>query len=186
PAHEKYIFRQPVPPPLEEVRAALGAVSFTDRYVFRASQFPATPFPGDATQVVDATNFPVTNLAALFIDLEPGGMREIHWHPDADEIQYYVSGQARMTVFDAVDNARTFDFVAGDVGYVPKTLAHYIENTGTEPVRALNVFHTGAYRDVSLNNWLALTPRDLVEGPLDVTEPLMSALRPTRQPLVKG
>ncbi len=48
------------------------------------------------------------------------------------------------------------------------------------------VFHTGAYRDVSLNNWLALTPLHLVEGHLDVAEPLMSALRPTRQPLVKG
>lgn len=186
PAHEKYIFRQPVPPPLEEVRKGLGAVTFTDKYVFRASNTPATPFPGGATKVVDSNNFPVTNLAALFIDLEPGGMREIHWHPDADEIQYYIRGQARMTVFDAVDNARTFDFAAGDVGYVPKTLAHYIENTGDEPVRVLNVFHTGAYKDVSLNNWLALTPRHLVQGHLDVGDPLLSVLRATRQPLVKG
>ena len=186
PAHEKYIFRQPVPPPLDEVRTALGAVSFTDKYVFRASEIASTPFPGGATKVVDNKTFGVTNLAALFIDLEPGGMREIHWHPDADEIQYYITGKARMTVFDAVDNARTFDFVAGDVGYVPKTLAHYIENTGDEPVRVLNVFHTAEYKDVSLNNWLALTPKHLVEGHLDIGEPLLSCLRATRQPLVKG
>ncbi len=113
-------------------------------------------------------------------------MREIHWHPDADEIQYYISGKARMTVFDAVNNARTFDYVAGDVGYVPKTLAHYIENTGDEPVRVLNVFHTSEYRDVSLNNWLALTPPALVQGHLDVGDTLMKALRPTRCPVVKG
>lgn len=186
PAEEKYIFRQPVPPPIEQVRAELGAVTFTDRYVFRASALTPTTYPGGATTVVDSTNFGVTNLAALFIDLEPDGMREIHWHPDADEIQYYISGKARMTVFDAVDNARTFDFVAGDVGYVPKTLAHYIENTGDEPVRVLNVFHTDRYRDVSLNNWLALTPQHLVKGHLDVGDPLMSSLRATRQPVVKG
>ncbi len=186
PASEKYIFRQPVPPPLEQVRAELGAVNFTDKYVFRASKVAPTPYPGGATTVVDNKTFEVTNLAALFIDLEPGGMREIHWHPDADEIQYYISGKARMTVFDAVSNARTFDFVAGDVGYVPKTLAHYIENTGDEPVRVLNVFHTGQYRDVSLNNWLALTPKHLVEGHLDIGDPLMSSLRATRQPVVKG
>lgn len=186
PAHEKYIFRQPVPPPLEEVKKALGAVTFTDKYVFRASDVAATPFPGGATKVVDAKTFGVTNLAALFIDLEPGGMREIHWHPDADEIQYYISGKARMTVFDAVDNARTFDFVAGDVGYVPKTLAHYIENIGEDPVRVLNVFQTREYKDVSLNNWLALTPRHLVQGHLDVGDPLLSSLRATRQPVVKG
>ncbi|WP_433850895.1 cupin domain-containing protein [Brucella pseudogrignonensis] len=186
PSEEKYIFRQPVPPALEEVRRDLGAVSFTDKYVFRASKQQKNHFEGGATQVVDSGNFPVTNLAALFIDLEPGGMREIHWHPDADEIQYYISGQARMTVFDAVNNARTFDFVAGDVGYVPKTLAHYIENTGNEPVRVLNVFHTGEYKDVSLNNWLALTPKHLVEGHLDVGDPLMGALRQKYQTIVKG
>ena len=43
-----------------------------------------------------------------------------------------------------------------------------------------------AHKDISLNTWLALTPRHLVEGHLDVGEPLMSALRPPRQPLVKG
>jgi oxalate decarboxylase len=174
-----------VPPSLEEVRKDLGAVEFTDEYVFRASQLAPSKFPGGATTVVDSSNFKATNLAALFIDLEPGGMREIHWHPDADEIQYYLSGKARMTVFDAVNNARTFDFVAGDVGYVPRTLAHYIENTGDEPMRVINVFHTAEYRDVSLNNWLALTPKHLVKGHLDVGDPLLSSLRTARQPVVK-
>lgn len=186
PSEEKYIFRQPVPPPLEQVRAELGAVTFTDKYVFRASEIAPTAYPGGATQVVDSRNFGATELAALFIDLEPGGLREVHWHPDADELQYYISGKARVTVFDAVNNARTFDYVAGDVGYVPRTLAHYIENTGDEPVRVLNVFHKSEYKDISLNNWLALTPKHLVEGHLDISEPLVSALRATRQPITKG
>lgn len=186
PAREKYIFPLPVPGPIDEVRRQLGAVNFTDKYIFRASKMPKTEFPGGATQLVDNRNFPVTNLAALFIDLEPGAMREIHWHPDADELQYYLSGKARMTVFDAVDNARTFDYVAGDVGYVPKTLAHYIENIGDEPLRVLNVFHTGEFKDVSLNNWLALTPPDLVKGHLDIDEPFISSLRKERQSIVKG
>ena len=185
PSHEKYIFRQPVPPPLEQVRRDLGAVSFTDKYVFRASATPPTAYPGGATQVIDSRNFSVTTLAALIIDLEPGGMREIHWHPDADELQYYISGKARMTVFDAVDNARTFDFVPGDVGYVPRTLAHYIENIGDEPVRVINVFHTGQYKDISFNNWLALTPAHLVKGHLEVDDQFIDHLRKTRQPVVK-
>lgn len=185
PSHEKYIFRQLVPPPLEQVRKDLGAVSFTDKYVFRASTTPPTAYPGGATQVIDSRNFSVTTLAALIIDLEPGGMREVHWHPDADELQYYISGKARMTVFDAVNNARTFDFVPGDVGYVPRTLAHYIENIGDEPVRVINVFHTEIYKDISLNNWLALTPAHLVTGHLEVDGQLMDHLRATRQPVVK-
>jgi len=113
-------------------------------------------------------------------------MREIHWHPDSDEIQYYISGQARMTVFDAVNNARTFDYVAGDVGYVPKTLAHYIENTGDEPMRVINVFHQGVYKDVSLNNWLALTPPELVKGHLDIGQDFIDSLRKEYKTIVKS
>lgn len=186
PKSEKYIFRLPVPAPIEEVRKQLGAVSFTNKYVFRASKQPKKIFEGGATQLIDKQIFEATELATLIIDLEPGGMREIHWHPDADEIQYYISGHARMTVFDAVNNARTFDFVAGDVGYVPRTLSHYIENIGTEPVRVLNVFHKSHYSDVSLNNWLALTPKDLVSGHLDIGDPFINSLRQEYQTIVKG
>lgn len=186
PASEKYIFPLPVPGPLEEVRKELGAVSFTSKYVFKASQQPKKEFEGGATQLVDNETFEVTDLATLIIDLEPGGMREIHWHPDADELQYYISGKARMTVFDAVNNARTFNYEAGDVGYVPRTLSHYIENIGDEPVRVLNVFHKGKYSDVSLNNWLALMPKGLVTGHLDIDKPFTDSLRQKYQTIVKG
>ena len=57
-------------------------------------------------------------------------MRELHWHPNASEWQFYIAGNARMTVFFPVDNARTMDFNANDVGYIPSNAPHYIENTG--------------------------------------------------------
>ena len=57
-------------------------------------------------------------------------MRELHWHPTNDEWQYYISGQAQMTVFASSGKARTFDYQAGDVGYVPFAMGHYILNTG--------------------------------------------------------
>ena len=59
-------------------------------------------------------------------------MRELHWHTSSDEWSYFLSGQGRLTVFVAPEASRTFDFQAGDVGYVPVPDAHYIENTGTE------------------------------------------------------
>jgi oxalate decarboxylase len=71
------------------------------------------------------------------VEIEPGGMRELHWHPNADEWQYYIAGQARMGVFGASEDARAFDFRAGDVGYVPFAMGHYIENTGAETLRLL-------------------------------------------------
>ena len=61
-------------------------------------------------------------------------MRELHWHPNDDEWQYYITGQGRMTVFAGNGTARTFDYRAGDVGYVPFAWGHYIQNTGNRNI----------------------------------------------------
>lgn len=185
PTKEKYIFRLPVPAALDVVRAQLPNNPAPQPYVFHASQVAPTKFDGGATKVIDQRQFPETNLSALIIDLEPGAMREIHWHPDADELQYYMRGEARMTVFDSVANARTFNFRAGDVGFVPKTLAHYIENIGSEPVHVVNVFNSRRYADVSLNQWMALTPPDMVRGTLNLDDTMMNALRREYKPVVR-
>lgn len=180
PLREKYIFPLEVPAPLADVLAQLPQHRSASKYTLHRSQMNATRWKGGSTTVIDAGNFPVTNMAALIIELEPGAMREIHWHPTADEWQYYLEGEARMTVFDATSKARTFDYRAGDVGYVPKTLAHYIENIGTTPVRVLNVFNDPHYHDISLNQWLALNPPALVQGHLDLDETFLKSLRAER------
>ena len=114
---------------------------------------------GGQVRIVDSSNFPAaTTIAAAFVEVEPGGMRELHWHPNADEWQYYIYGQARMTVFASAGKARTFDYQAGDVGYVPFAMGHYVENTGDEPLRFLEMFRSDHFADISLNQWMALTP----------------------------
>lgn len=185
PKSEKYIFRLPVPAPLDEVRKLLFAGPPTSPYVYLASNQPAIPYSGGSVKTVDVAQFPKTTLASLIIEIEPGAMRELHWHPDADEWQYYLEGEARMTVFDATNKARTFDFGAGDVGFVPRTLGHYIENTGQSTVRVINVFNKPKYKDLSLNNWMALTPPDLIKGHLDVDDSVIKALKRERCSVVK-
>jgi oxalate decarboxylase len=185
PKQEKYIFRLPVPAALDTVRKQLPNDPPPLPYVFHASKVAANKFDGGSTKVIDHRQFPETSLSALVINLEPGALREIHWHPDADELQYYIKGEARMTVFDATANARTFNYRAGDVGYVPKTLVHYIENTGTEPMQIINVFKSPRYSDVSLNQWMALTPPDLVRGTLSLGDTAMKALRREFRPVVR-
>ncbi|MFZ1425598.1 MAG: cupin domain-containing protein [Geminicoccaceae bacterium] len=130
-------------------------------------------------------NFPATTLLALVIDLEPGVMRELHWHPDADEWQYYLAGEARMTVFDATSKARTFNYQAGDVGFVPRTMGHYIENIGWTTVRVINVFNSPCYKDMSLRQWMALTPPALMRGHLDLDDVAMAALSRDRRPILR-
>jgi oxalate decarboxylase len=97
-----------------------------------------------------------------------------------------MEGSARMTVFDATSKARTFNYTAGDVGFVPRTMGHYIENTGDSMLRIINVFNTPVYKDVSLANWMALTPKELIRGHLDLDDDVIKSLRRERDAVVQG
>jgi oxalate decarboxylase len=185
PKSEKYIFRLSVPAPLEAVRRELPDSRPARPYTYHASEQPATHYDGGSVKTVDIRQFPETTLSSLVIEIEPGAMRELHWHPDADEWQYYLEGEARMTVFDATSKARTFNYAAGDVGFVSRTLGHYIENIGDTTVRVINVFNTPKYKDMSLNNWIALTPPELVKGHLNIDDSVIKALKRERCSVIR-
>jgi oxalate decarboxylase len=89
-----------------------------------------------------------------------------------------------MTVFAAEDRARTFDYQAGDVGYVPLAMGHYIENTGNTTLRFLELFKSNRYADISLNQWMALTPPALVQDHLNLNQKVMNALQKQKKPVV--
>jgi oxalate decarboxylase len=141
--------------------------------------------PGGRVRIVDSSNFPAaTTIAAALVEVDPGGMRELHWHPNADEWQYYIAGRARMTVFGANGTANTFDYQAGDVGYIPRPMGHYIENTGNTPLRFLEMFRSDRYADVSLDQWLALTPPELVRAHVNVGRRFIAALSKRKELIV--
>jgi oxalate decarboxylase len=60
------------------------------------------------------------------------------------------------------------DFEAGDVGYIPKTLPHYIDNLGEQELRFIEVFRSSRFEDLSLSEWLAHTPPELVMAHLNI------------------
>jgi oxalate decarboxylase len=165
-----------VPPELakDAVRSPAGsAMSMTWRLL---GQEPVK-VPGGKVRIVDSNNFKAANtIAAALVELDPGAMRELHWHPTNDEWQYYISGQAQMTVFASSGKARTFNYQAGDVGYVPFAMGHYILNTGSEPLVFLEMFKSDHYADISLNQWLALTPPELVQAHLNLDDATTSAV----------
>jgi oxalate decarboxylase len=79
-----------------------------------------------------------------------------------------------------------FDYRAGDAGYVPFAMGNYIENTGFGPLRFLEMFRSERYTDLSLNQWLALTPRVLVEADLKIGGDVIAALPSAKIPIVPG
>jgi oxalate decarboxylase len=177
------MFPVPVPGPLSSdwVSNPAGQLAFSHRLL---AQEPLKT-SGGTVRIVDSRNFPAAStIAAALVEVEPGAMREMHWHPTNDEWQYYIEGSGRMTVFASEGKARTFDYQAGDVGYVPFAMGHYIENTGDTVLRFLEMFKSPRFADVSLNQWMALTPPELVQAHLNLTPAMMGALRKQKRPVV--
>ena len=134
------------------------------RFDFRTSEMkPTKVTTGGEVKIIDAKNFPVTTITAAIVTLKPGGLREMHWHPNADEWQYYISGKGRMTVFAAGGRARTMDFEAGDVGYVQQSI-RTMSRIQAKDLVFLEMFKATHYEDISLAEWLAHTPPQLVDG----------------------
>lgn len=167
-----YIFNAPLPKSLDADKQSIGQYLETKNvYTFKASTMqPTKTTAGGEVHVVDSTNFPVAkNVAMAKVRVKPGGIREMHWHPTGTEWQFYIKGKGRMTVFNTASRARTMDFNANDVGFVPSMAGHYIENTGKEDLVFLEMFKTSKYLDVSLNDWIARMPPEMAEAHLKLT-----------------
>ena len=187
PRKELFIFQAELPGPLaEDQRLAAGALGASPiDFAFRTMQHPpAKRTKSGEVRIIDSSSFKVSqNIAAAVVTVRPGGMRELHWHPNADEWQFFISGKARMTVFATGGRARTMDFEAGDVGYVLKTLPHYVENTGNTDLKFLEMFKSSFYQDLALSEWLAHTPPELVAAHLNLDKATLDAM-PRGKPVI--
>lgn len=186
PKEQVYIYQDRVPGPIDtqRIESPYGEIPLSFKHSLLAQEPIRTP--GGTVRIADSRNFPISKtIAAALVEIKPGAMRELHWHPNNDEWQYYLSGKGRMTVFAGNGAARTFNVRAGDVGYVPFAYGHYIQNTGDRSIWFLEMFRSDRFADVSLNQWMALTPHQLVESNLNVGPLLMDALRKHKWPVVK-
>jgi oxalate decarboxylase len=173
PLRDLYIFQGTLPGDLEADRAVVSSRGVPPHpFTFSlGSMAPTRETKGGTVHVADSRNFTVsTTIAAALLTIRPGGMREMHWHPNADEWQYWIKGKGTMTIFNTGPNAVTMDFNPGDIGYVKKNLGHYIKNTGDTDLQVLEVFRAPHFADVSLSDWITRTPPALVAQHLNVSE----------------
>ena len=168
PDRNLYIFPASLPAPLAQDQSRAGVKS-PPKYTWKlAAMVPTSQTKGGEIRVADSHVFlAAKNIAGAVATIKPGGLREMHWHPHASEWQYYISGKARMTVFDSA-GAHTMDFNANDVGYVPKVAGHYFENTGDTDLIVLEVFATSEFLEISLNNWIRRVPPEMATAHLNL------------------
>ncbi len=190
PPTELYIFPAELPDSLNADKRFLGQhLETNNAYTFKgmSTMTPKMQNAGGAVRIVDSTNFLVSaHVAAAMVTLKPGGIRELHWHPNVSEWQYWIKGKGRMTVVTTGAKARTVDFNANDVGFVPAMAGHYIENTGTEDLVFLEMFKASEYQDVSLNQWIARMPDKMAEAHLKLPVSIIRAAPKDKQTVLPG
>jgi len=178
PKGEVYFAQGPAPDDstMDAAQRRRAELTTTHRYPLMAQQ--PRRAPGGGTQrVVTVTDFPISQtMAGSVIELQPGALRELHWHPNADEWQYYLQGQAEMGVFLAEGKAVIEGFEAGDVGYVPMGAGHYIKNTGSDVLKILIGFNSGHYQAIDLSEWLAGNPADVLATNLGLPRDVVAKL----------
>lgn len=178
PQHELYIFESKEPGPISKDQKYADTPPVTHPFSYSLyEQKPDVETKGGNVRIVDSSKFQAsTAIAGAMVTLHPGAMRELHWHPNADEWLYIISGQGRATVFAAIGRARTMDFQAGDVGYIPKTMGHFLVNTGNTDMRYLELFKSSYFSDISLTNWMAHTPLELLKAHTNMSREALESL----------
>jgi oxalate decarboxylase len=174
PLHDLWIFQGSLPASMAADRASVTGPAGAPPQPFTFSLGSAPPVrqnkSGDL-RIADSNTFNVSKtVAAALVTLRPGALREMHWHPNADEWQYWIKGKGRMGVFNTGPKIVTMDFNPGDIGYVNRGYGHYIKNTGDTDLQFLAVFKSSYYAEVSLSDWLTHAPPELVAQHLNVDE----------------
>jgi oxalate decarboxylase len=88
PLRDLYIFQGKLPGDLAADREAVSGKGVPPHpFTFSlGSGAPARETKGGSVRIADSRNFTVsTTVAAALVTVRPGGLREMHWHPNADE-----------------------------------------------------------------------------------------------------
>jgi oxalate decarboxylase len=124
---------------------------------------PIVDNKGGRLWMVDSKKFPIsTTITGAILELDVGALRELHWHPTADEWQYVIEGEVSVTMFGSGGRYRIETMEKGDVGYIPQGYGHSLENVGEKPCRILIGFNSGIYETIDLSQWIAGNPVDVL------------------------
>ncbi len=112
-------------------------------------------------------------IAGVSMRIEPGAMRELHWHATAAEWAFVDKGRVRTTVFGPGGHAETNDFEPGDIWYFPRGHGHMLECLGNEPCHFVLIFDNGYFSEFgtfSISDWVGHTPKPLLAKNFGVAE----------------
>jgi oxalate decarboxylase len=177
PKQEVYIVQGKVPPDeLPRFRNTGGEENQTP-HKYRLADHPAFRFEGGEERIVTGKEFPIqTSFSSALLRLDAGGLRELHWHPNADEWAFVLEGTAEVGIFGGHGRFRKDDFEHGDVWFVQQGFGHYVKNTGNKDLRVVLVFSKPEYAQISLSSWLGNNPAQLLADNFQISADVVNQL----------
>src|SRR5438445_26071 len=135
-------------------------------FKFALEKSEAKVIGGSTAREATVKQLPISKgIAGVSMGLEPGAMRELHWHATAAEWAFVDKGRVRTTVIAPGGYSETNDFDTGDVWYFPRGHGHMLECLGNEPCHFVLIFDNGYFSEFgtfSITDWLGHTPSRLL------------------------
>jgi oxalate decarboxylase len=147
-------------------------------FKFRLEQSkPAVEAAGGVIRFARKDSFPsLEGLAMASLILKPGGIRIPHWHPNANEMDYVISGKAAIALFGPTSEANPggiiehFVLEPGDISFLPQGWFHSIQNVGHGDLHILVIFNNPSPQDIGLSFGLGAMQVEVVAKVLGVSE----------------
>src|SRR5579862_2415632 len=136
--------------------------------------------PAGSAKEATVAEFPVSqSIAGVSMRLQPGAIRELHWHALAAEWAYMLEGRCRVTVISPDGEAEIADFGEGDTWYFPRGHGHALQGLGPGECHFLLGFDSGHFSEFgtfSVTDWMARTPPAILARNLGVPESALASL----------
>jgi oxalate decarboxylase len=142
-----------------------------------ADQIQIDTYPGGTARPVRVADLPaLQDLTIFFLTIDPFGLREPHWHTNASELNYCVSGTAQIGLVAPNGGAQTFVVGPGDVAYLPVNWFHYIASISDEPLDLLVFFSNAAPDHVDLSQMTDYFPPEVLAASFGLDPAVFAAL----------
>ncbi len=134
-------------------------------------------FPGGTLHRATKKKFPaLRSLAVQALHLKAGAVREPHVHPNAEQLDYCVSGKARVGIVGPEGHRQLLDLEAGDISFVPQGYVHWIENVGKGDLHFLVVLSHEEPETIELSEMLSGVPTETLAKVLGLSKDALRAL----------
>jgi oxalate decarboxylase len=146
-------------------------------YSMQATTVEPTVYGGGTMREIGVENIPALDGLTVFpTQIEGYGLSEPHWHPNAGELDYCISGQAEVGIVAPDGRAQTFVIGPGGAAFVPVNWFHYIANVSDEPLEILSYYSNAKPNHIGLAQSFAFWPPDVIAASFGLDPALFAKL----------